>query len=206
MRDKTIIRIANVLSKIFTPFLGPMWAFIWLFFFSYLSLLPLGYKLYVLIAVLLFTVIVPCSGINIFRRVNKWTHIQLSTRENRFIPYILTIISYGVCYYIFSTMNTAQFMKGILVAALVAQILCTLINIKWKISTHMVGIGGLAGIYVAFSYVFGFNPIGGLSLLILLSGLLGSARMILRQHTLAQVIVGFVIGFFIGWFFVLIGF
>lgn len=163
MRNKTIIRIANVLSKIFTPFLGPMWAFIWLFFFSYLSLLPLGYKLYVLIAVLLFTVIVPCSGINIFRRVNKWTHIQLSTRENRFIPYILTIISYGVCYYIFSTINTAQFMKGILVAALVAQILCTLINIKWKISTHMVGIGGLAGIYVAFSYVFGFNPIGGLS-------------------------------------------
>ncbi|MBQ0143290.1 MAG: hypothetical protein KBT06_10955 [Prevotellaceae bacterium] len=121
------------------------------------------------------------------------------------MPYILTIIGYGVCYSVFVNVNTAQFMRGILVAALVAQFVCAIINIKWKVSTHMMGVGGLSGIYVAFSYIFGFNPIWGLSLLLILSGCLGSARMILRQHTLPQVIVGYIVGFIIAWFFVLIG-
>lgn len=205
MKEKYLIRMAKGMSAIFSPFYAPLLAFAWLFFFSYLKLLPINYKIFVLVAVAVFTIVIPRFGINIFRWSNKWTHKQLSARENRFVPYIMTIISYAVCMYVFNSINTAQFMKGILIAGLVAQLTCTLINIKWKVSTHMVGIGGFTGAYVAFGELFYFNPVWGLTLLILLSGLLGTARMYLRQHTLWDILIGFFIGFACAWIFVIVG-
>ena len=65
----------------------------------------------------------------------------------------------------------------------------------WKISTHTAAIGGIAGALVAFSGKFSYNPVWWLCLVILVAGLVGTARMILRQHTLAQVVAGFAVGF-----------
>jgi membrane-associated phospholipid phosphatase len=71
---------------------------------------------------------------------------------------------------------------------------CALINVWWKISTHTAAIGGVAGALIAFSLIFGFNPIWWLCLVIILAGMVGTSRMILRQHSLSQVITGFGIG------------
>jgi membrane-associated phospholipid phosphatase len=83
---------------------------------------------------------------------------------------------------------------SILVAALVVQILCALVNVWWKISTHTAAIGGVTGGVIAFAFIFNFNHIWWLTLVILLGGLVGSSRMMLRQHTLAQVVCGFLLG------------
>ena len=83
---------------------------------------------------------------------------------------------------------------SIVVAALMIQMVCALINIKWKISTHSAGIGGVAGALIAFAEIFAFNPVWWLCLVLLLAGLVGTSRMILRQHTLAQVVCGFFVG------------
>ena len=80
-------------------------------------------------------------------------------------------------------------------SALMIQIVCALINVWWKISTHTAAIGGVAGALFVFSEVFRFNPTWWFCLVIVLAGMLGTSRMILRQHTLAQVVVGFIIGF-----------
>jgi membrane-associated phospholipid phosphatase len=62
----------------------------------------------------------------------------------------------------------------------------------------MAAIGGVAGALMAFAELFSFNPVWWLSLLFILSGILGSSRLILRQHTLLQVVVGFFLGVFCG--------
>ena len=46
--DKNLIRTARVISMIFTPFSIPFMAFLILFVFSYLRIMPLQYKLIVL--------------------------------------------------------------------------------------------------------------------------------------------------------------
>lgn len=46
--DKTLIRTAKVISVMFTPFSIPFMAFLILFVFSYLRIMPLQYKLIVL--------------------------------------------------------------------------------------------------------------------------------------------------------------
>ena len=51
---------------------------------------------------------------------------------------------------------------------------------------------------VAYAAIFGFNPIWWLSLAILVSGCVMTSRMILRQHTLWQVLGGTLIGIVCG--------
>ena len=74
MENRTLIQIAKLISTLFMPLYAPLWVFIGLFLFSYLSLLPWSYKLFVLILVYLFTILIPTSGISIFRTFKKWTH------------------------------------------------------------------------------------------------------------------------------------
>jgi membrane-associated phospholipid phosphatase len=85
--------------------------------------------------------------------------------------------------------------SSIVFGALVVQIMCAIINIWWKISTHTAAIGGVAGALFVFADIFGFNPVWWFCLVFIVAGILGSARMYLRQHTLGQVVAGFGIGF-----------
>jgi membrane-associated phospholipid phosphatase len=92
-------------------------------------------------------------------------------------------------------LHIPHFMMAIVTAALFIQITCAMINVWWKISTHTAGIGGVAGALFVFSEVFSFNPTWWFCLVLIVAGVLGTSRMILRQHTLSQVIVGFLVGF-----------
>ena len=189
---------ARIISAIFSPFWTPLLGFTLLFFFTYLSIMPMSYKLTVLSLVFCFTVLLPVIGIFFYQKVNGWGIKELSERKKRFIPYILTIMSYVGGLLTMYRVHFPRYMSGILLAALICMILCTLINIKWKISTHTASIGMMVGGLLSYSFLFQFNPINALYIFILLSGLLGSARIIVRQHTLNEVLGGFFIGLFCG--------
>lgn len=195
MRDRYLIRTAKVLSSLFSPLYAPVWVFFGLFMFSYLKMLPWMYKLLILFIVYFFTVFIPTVGITLFRVFKKWSHLELSHREHRHLPYVVTLLSYGACLVLMTEMNVAMFFRGVVMAALISQIICIIVNIWWKVSTHMVGMGGLVGALNAFSILFFYNPIWPFCGLLLLSGALGTSRIILRQHSLAQVLVGFAIGY-----------
>lgn len=194
MKEKNIILAARVLSMVFTPFYLSLVGLIALFTFSYLSLMPWAYKLTVLALVYMFTILVPTLLIHFYRNYHGWTLIELGKKERRVVPYLFSIVSYFVCYYVMHRFNIPHFMSNILMAALVIQILCALINVWWKISTHTAAIGGVTGALQAFSMIFGFNPIGWLCVVIILAGMVGTSRMILRQHSLRQVCYGFLLG------------
>ena len=194
-RQKQIILTARLLSMLFTPFYLPIVGIALLFLFSYLNMFPWSYKIQVLLMVYLFTVILPSLLIHVYRRYQGWNLIELGHREKRMIPYILSIISYFTCVYVMERLHMPHFMGSIIVAALAVQIVCALINIWWKISTHTAAIGGVAGALFAFSYYLGFNPVWWLCLVIIVAGMVGTSRMILRQHSLSQVVGGFAVGF-----------
>lgn len=204
MKNKLLIRIAKVMSTLFMPLYAPIWVFIGLFLFSYLRLLPLGYKVFIISIVCIFTVFMPTVGITLFRLFKKWTHLELSHREHRHMPYVVALLSYATCLVIMTRINAAMFFRGVVMAALVSQIICVIINVWWKVSTHMVGMGGLVGALNAFSILFFYNPVWPFCVLLLLSGVLGTSRIILRQHSLAQVLVGFGIGYVCAMVFILI--
>lgn len=194
MKEKEIIFTAKVLSVLFTPFYLPILGLLILFIFSYLSLLPLTYKLFLLLMFYLFTVFLPTALIRFYRRYQGWTLIELGSRERRAIPYVISIFSYLLCYYIMAATHVPHFMGSILIAALVIQVACAIINLFIKISTHTAAIGGVTGALLAFSVIFSFNPVWWLCIVLLLVGMVGTSRMILRQHSLRQVVLGFLAG------------
>lgn len=194
MKEKNIILISRVVSMMFTPFYLPLVGLAALFFFSYLNTFPLYYILMVMGIVWLFTVLLPTRLIHLYRRYHGWTPIQLGVRERRMVPYVISILCYFICFYIMSLSRTPHTITSILIAALAVQMLCAMTNVWWKVSTHSAAIGGVAGGLLSFSLIFNFNPVWWLCLVILLGGMVGTSRMILRQHTLPQVVVGFFMG------------
>ena len=194
MKEKNIILISRVVSMMFTPFYLPLVGLAALFFFSYLNTFPLYYILMVMGIVWLFTVLLPTRLIHLYRRYHGWTPIQLGVRERRMVPYVISILCYFICFYIMSLSHTPHTITSILIAALAVQMLCAMTNVWWKVSTHSAAIGGVAGGLLSFSLIFNFNPVWWLCLVILLGGMVGTSRMILRQHTLPQVVVGFFVG------------
>ena len=191
--------MARVLSLLFTPFYLPVIGLSVLFTFSYLSLLPWLYKIEVVALVSFFTVLMPTFMIYIYRKCQRWSLIELGRRERRAVPYLISIVCYFSCIYLMQRLYIPRFMGSIVVAALIVQIVCAIINNWWKISTHTAAIGGVGGALLAFAEIFGYNPIGWLCVIILVAGLLGSSRMILRQHSLQQVLAGFGVGLLCAW-------
>lgn len=196
--EDKLFMASRIVSAVFIPFMVPFVAFCLLFFFTYLRIMPFAYKMTVLALVYCFTILMPMLGIYLFQKVNGWGIRELGHREKRFIPYGMTILSYMACLLTMYRIHLPRYMSGIIVAALICMLLCTLINTKWKISTHMASSGMMVGGLLSYSFIFQFNPVGWLCCFILLSGMLGSARIIVRQHTLNEVGGGFFVGLFCG--------
>ena len=194
LTDKTLIRMSKVVSAVFTPFSVPFMAFLILFLFSYQRIMPLQYKLIVLGVVYCFTILTPTLTIFLFRKLNGFSSEEMGERKRRYVPFLLTITSYIFCLVMMIRLNLPWYMTGIILAALLMMIVCVVSNLKWKLSEHMAGAGAVIGGLVAFSALFGYNPVWWLCLIILIAGMLGTARIILQHHTLGEVMGGFAVG------------
>lgn len=197
-RPDALFVAARIISMVFTPFMVPFVAFCLLFLFTYLRIMPWDYKITVLALVYCFTILLPMLGIYLFQKINGWGVRELGHREKRFIPYGLTILSYMACLLTMYRIHLPRYMSGIIVATLMCMVLCTAINTKWKVSTHMASSGLMVGGLLSYSLIFQFNPVDWLCFFILLAGMLGSARIIVRQHSLNEVACGFLAGLLCG--------
>lgn len=198
---KSILYTARLASLVLTSFYLPLVCVLVLtalFTMSYLSLLPMAYKLMVLAVVVFFTIALPTFFIvtHLALRIEQWTARELGQKQLRMVPYAFSLAGYATCVWVLSSMNVFHFILSIVIATMIVQAACTVIHIWWNISTHTAAIGGIAGALVAFAEIMGFNPVWWLCAVLLIAGVLGSGSMMVRQHTLPQVVAGFATGFF----------
>ena len=116
---------------------------------------PWAYKLQVLAMVYLFTILLPTLMIHLYRRYQGWNLIELGHRERRMVPYAISIICYFTCVYVMQHLHMPHFMSNIVVAGLLVQIICAIINVAWKVSTHTAAIGGVGGALFALFVMSG---------------------------------------------------
>ena len=192
------LRAARVLSGIFRPVYFPVVGVALVFQFTILSLFPLWMQLMVLLLVIMGTLVLPRLTIRVWRKMVGLDLHLLRLRRHRFVPYVVHIVFYAITLHYLYRMHLPPYVSGIIISALLIQAACTLINVWWKISSHSAGAGGVIGALVAYSLMFYFNPIWWLCLSILVSGLVDSSRMLLRQHSLSQVLVGTLVGIICG--------
>ncbi len=194
----TILVAARLLSNVFRPTYYPLMGFVILLLFTYLSQLPMGYKAGLLLIVYLFTVLIPAVGVYIYRMTRRLTRQDLQTRRNRLVPYILHVLSYGMLYHFLVSIQVPLFVRTIVAISLMVQVACILITLFWNISMHSAGAGAIIGTLVIYASLFHFNPVWWLCAAIMVSGLVNSSRMLLRQHTLWQVLGGTLVGIVCG--------
>lgn len=204
MNNRYIVLSAKIISTLFTPFYMPTVTFVVLLTFSYLQKLSFAEKFNMVAIVYIFTVLFPRIIIYFYRKNYGLSSKELSTRTQRYAPYIISIGCYSLLLLLMNVLNFPHFTTPIVGAALALQIICAFINNWIKVSTHAASSGGVIGMLFAFSIIFNFNAIWWIALCILLCGCVCSARMVLREHTYRELLVGVLVGVFCGWMSVII--
>jgi hypothetical protein len=123
-----------------------------------------------------------------------------SSRERQ-LPFVATAAYYLMGYYLLKQLPIPVLLANMVLGAALAILTAWLINFKWKISIHMVGIGGLAGLLTGLSIRLDAGLSAPIIYAILISGMLGNARILLGAHNPLQVYAGFTLGFVLEWLF-----
>ncbi len=190
-------RIARVISIIFHPVLVPTLGVLLLLHSGfYFSMLTWEAKRFVLLVVFFSTCILPLLAVSVMA-INPRFDINMPKSTDRIIPLLATSVFYYLGFVLLGRVNIFPVFKLFMLASVLVVILLLLISFKWKISNHMAALGGLAGVFFAFSFRKGLNPVYSLLILILISGIVGTARLMLKKHSMWQVIAGYVLGFVI---------
>lgn len=203
---KTLIYIAKFISILFRPVYYPLLCCTILFTFTPLAMLPVKYKLIELGAMFVFTIAMPMLLTRLYIKCRHIEVADMRKRENRIIPYCIFIVCYTVYLYLMHNANATYLQISVVIVALFIQIICTVVSFWWKVSVHAAGAGAIISAIAAYGAIFQFNPLFWMSIAIIVAGLVGTSRMILRQHSLSQIIIGVCIGLFCGFYGILRGY
>lgn len=197
-------RIATFLSVVFHPLIITTYLFAVLFLItpelagvSALELPGLGS---LLLLIFLNTFVAPTIVIYYFFRLGIVSTLHVDSLRERRLPYLATGIIYAIATYLFGwklqpIAELAPQISIILGSVTVSLIIVALVSLYWKISAHATGMGGaigiLAGLIIRFEEHLLLTP---LLIVVLISGILLSARLYLNAHTPAQIIAGLACG------------
>jgi len=142
--------------------------------------------------------VVPVIIAVVLKKLNLISSLHMPKKEERSLPFILTSLCYiGAFYYLKSTYE-AQ-LNGLILYFIFfgafATVLGFFITLSWKISVHMIGIGGIVGILTLLSKVGNDVLLLPLCFAIGIAGLIGFGRLQLKAHKVSQIIAGFLLGF-----------
>jgi hypothetical protein len=193
---KTETRLAQIISVVFHPLVIPTLGMLLLFHInSYISYsIPPQAKQFILLIVFINTAIAPALSVLLLKRTGLVRDLQIDDRADRIYPLLITALFFFLTYYLLRQIALPSLIYYFLIGGALLVILTLLITFRWKISIHMVSMGGLTG-FLLVSMLLLKTDIYWLVLLSLLaSGVVGSARLVMRAHVPLQVYAGFLMG------------
>lgn len=188
--------LAQVLSVVFQPIFIPLYTMILLFrsetFITY-SVTP-DVRQFIFGVVLINAVMLPTAVFLFLLRKGLIQSFHMHTSAERTIPFLTVMIFQLSTYMLFIRMPLPSIIPNLVLAGVISVGLALLINLRWKVSIHMLGMGGLVGTFIGLVVRYQVSALGLVMALVLLSGLVGYARLRLNAHTPAQVYTGFLLG------------
>ncbi|HHX31602.1 MAG TPA: hypothetical protein GX712_03305 [Bacteroidales bacterium] len=198
--------ISHVISTVFQPLLMPTYGVMLLFMYTYFGVAYSNRFWHIVTPIMLFSFVIPGILIYLLLRIGLISDLSLKVRRERFYPYFITLLSYSAMVVFYYKAQMPIWFITMMAGSIAIMIIAILITLVWKISAHMFGIGGLVGgVMSVCYYVEHSNPYWLFIGLFLLAGSIGTSRLILKRHTLSQVIAGFLLGFSVAFIFVKLG-
>lgn len=186
-------RIASYISFIFHPLLMPLYGVVIIFYSDTAeSLLPVEFRKYIYLLVFGGTCILPLLLLPLY---SYWKTINspfMNSAGERNTPLMVTFLFYLLTtYYLLRLPGhyiglTIFFIAGCTICVIIN----FLINLKWKISSHLIGIGGIIGLVCVMRLHHHTTPIIFLVAAIMAGGILIWARMFLNAHSWKQLLAG----------------
>lgn len=192
-------KFAKLISYIFHPLLMPSYAFTMLFsqkaYFAMILPIPTRWRL--ILIVFIITFVLPLMVVLLLKSLKRIKSLQMYDRKDRNIPYIVTAWFFFILYLIINNTQLSPIFKYFSLGSTLLIVFAFLVNLKWKISIHMIAAGGLLGFVLGLLLMSIISdPIYLLSL-IFFTGLIGYARLKLKAHTQAQIYAGLLSGIII---------
>jgi membrane-associated phospholipid phosphatase len=198
-------KIALAISYIFHPLFMPTNGLLLTFFVGeiqgfnpYASEEDLKIAYIAILGVFTATGILPVIIALILKKLDYISSLHMHEKEERMIPFLLTGGSYLGIIYLYIEVYQFQLdpkIYSFMLMATFAIIIGLLITASWKISVHMIGIGGVVGIMVFLSKLGDSVLLNQLILTLIAAGFIAFGRLYLKAHNMKQVIAGFLLGF-----------
>lgn len=198
-QEKSFLYYASkVLSYLLHPFIVPVYGILILFYsgimFPYAEL-PSQNRIFWV--VLLNVTAIPAAAVILMRIFGVIKDFSLSTRHDRMLPLFIVAICYGLAAWVISEVPGVYILRRFLIAGMGCTIFAFAVNMFWQVSLHMTSVGGIAGALVVLLLAGYVNLLPVFCGVVFLAGALGSARLYLGKHNIAQVSIGFFGGFIV---------
>lgn len=191
MTEKT----AKFISAIFHPVLLPSLGFLLLISTGiYDHILSGEAKKYLLLVIFFTTATLPMLTIALLALNPKFDFSMKESRD-RVLPLLFSSVFYYTGFMLLSKIHFLPVFKLFMIASVLLIVVLLLVSFRWNISIHMAAAGAVTATFFAVSFRGGYNPEGILIIAVLVSGLTGTARLILNKNNLQQLAAGYLLGF-----------
>jgi len=120
--------------------------------------------------------------------------IHMVTTKDRIIPLLAYMIFYFWAYNVFKNLDAPYLLRVLLLGSFWGVIAVFMINIFVKISMHTSAAGSMLGILMVLMFTSSINMVLPFFLALIIAGVIGTARMILRAHYPAEIWLGYIVG------------
>lgn len=189
-------RFAKIISYLFHPLFIPVCMLALILQMETLSvfIIPANAKWLIMGMVVTSSVILPVLIITLFLRKGLIRSLQMETREERMYPYMLMMLVYYVMYLLFTSIKLPVIASAMFLGVALVILAAVIINFWWKISVHTTAMGGMTGAFIAIARIYELNLLSLILVSVLLSGVVGFARLKLNAHKPSQVYLGYLVG------------
>lgn len=187
----------KIISLVFQPLIMPTIGMMLILRMDLLVALPFQWHLMAILGTFLLTCVLPATLILIMIKRGEVSDLFISNREERTMPYLISFTSMVLwTFFLWYTLRLPLFLVSLGIGTSISILLITIINLKWKISAHMIGIGGLTGGLFGISYKTYDNPLMLFVIALIIATLVAISRIALKAHTPGQTLAGFTLAFF----------
>lgn len=198
MHPPVLRLLAKFSSWIFHPIFVPLYVTWFLVYVhpSFFAGFSMESRNRVLMLIALNAVFFPLVTVLLLRALKFIDSIYLRTQRDRIIPYVASMTFFFWTQYVLREQTLiprvlVSFMFGVFIASAASLIA----NIYQKVSMHTVGMGGLVGILVVIAWRNPESIPVPLAIATIIAGWIGTARLLVSDHTSSEIRLGYLIGF-----------
>ena len=195
--------LTHIISYVFHPIFISAYVIGFLIFFhpyAFAGLDPTQ-KVYRFLTIFVFNSLFPLFSVFLLWRLQLGVQsMHLRTMKERIIPYTIAMIFYWWTWHVYANLPdippvAIHFLLGAFLAVCGAWIF----NIYFKISMHAIAVGGLAMFFFLFSFRDAYASGLYLSVALLITGAVCTARLVNSEHSAFEVWAGLLVGLLVQW-------